>query len=214
MKFGQKKGKSEVRNTSNNGKTKKGITDVNILVCCLLTQIALFASMLCLQSNQAFIDAEEREIEYLEDKLNLKSDKDKKKLKNELVKEDGFDEDFVNFLDSLDHILDQPVPKNFTEKDLEISDGEYPQIRPEDISLVDDGEDQKKGVKRNYDDDGIDENDDVYGRDEIDSDEIIDSDDDGLLDEEFFKKQRAKNVCFHRIVFDAQMKKNEKSAKV
>ena len=130
----------------------------------------------------------------MEDKLNLKSDKDKKKLKNELVKEDGFDEDFVNFLDSLDHILDQPVPKNFTEKDLEISDGEYPQIRPEDISLVDDGEDQKKGVKRNYDDDGI---------DEIDSDEIIDSDDDGLLDEEFFKKQRAKNVCFHRIVFDA-----------
>ena len=53
--------------------------------------------------------------------MNLKSDKDKKKLKNELVKEDGFDEDFVNFLDSLDHILDQPVPKNFTEKDLEIS---------------------------------------------------------------------------------------------
>ena len=139
----------------------------------------------------------------MEDKLNLKSDKDKKKLKNELVKEDGFDEDFVNFLDSLDNILDQPVQKNFTEKDLEISDGEYPQIRPEDISLVDDGEDQKKGVKRNYDDDGIDENDDVYGRDEIDSDEIIDSDDDGLLDEEFFKKQRAKNVCFHRIVFYA-----------
>ena len=59
------------------------------------------------------LEEDDREIEYLEKKLGLsgsnkKGIKDERKRLNKELKDDGFGDDIMSFLDQMDHVMEDP----------------------------------------------------------------------------------------------------------
>ncbi|KAK8792945.1 hypothetical protein WA158_005109 [Blastocystis sp. Blastoise] len=163
--------------------------------------------------NESGIVADEQEIEYLSDKLGLKSNKDKKKLLKEYVKEDGYDEDFVSFLDDLDNILDKDLPDNLDDDDVpEGMDASGVPIvvntkskkNSQTKRVYEESEDDNEEIESNgYDDDeemnndGYDDEEEINSDDEeIDSnedDEIVDNDDEEINSDEVGSLEEEEN---------------------
>ena len=102
--------------------------------------------------------SDDAEIEELERKLGLSNSKNKSKLKKEYAKLEGFGDDFGDFLDGLDGIVDKVLDEGGNE-DIEDEDhGDEDSHSPDDFSSADD-EDSKSDFDDDDDDDDGDESD-------------------------------------------------------